>query len=563
MYEYIDDILNEKIISGKYVKKACQRHLDLLEQSKSSDFPYYFDESRAQDILLFINGLKHTIGRISGKPFILMPWQVFIVCFIFGWVHKDTGFRMVKTAYIEVARKSGKSMLLSAIALYMLLVGENQAEVYSLATKAEQARRVFNQSKLMVQNNHVLSKYIKIYRDSLLVQHDGSIFKPLASDTKKLDGLNVSCSIFDELHAWSDASLYDIIDTATGSRDQPLIISITTAGVSKETICWTIRKYVINILNGIFDDLSYFGIIYSIDSTKEWENKECWIKANPGLGEINKLSDLERKFTKATNEPSFRGSFKRLHLGLWGEKEENWILPDQWAKCRGTFNVQKPDELNKYINFLKNKYCFAGLDLSSTTDLTALSLVFPPQGDDEYTYVLPYAFIPEDTIQQKSKIDKVSYSTWKEQELLITTEGNVIDYRVIMQKILWCCSFFEVREIDFDAWNSSQLITELQEKNIEVVGIRQGFKTMSPAIKELEKLILGGKLVHANNPILGWCLSNVKLISDPAENVKITKQTRLQKIDLIAATVNAISRIIVVPVSNKQSIYDENELLVL
>lgn len=537
---YIRDVLSGKTIACKWVKQACQRHVSDLQRTDG----IYYDRTAANDAGDFIENLKHTSGEWAGSNLILEDWQAFIVAMIFGWKRED-GTRRFRYAYNEVARKNGKTTLAAAIGLKTFVAdGEPGAQVYTLATKYDQAKISHEEAKRMVKTSE-LAEYVTVMRNNLSIEATNSKFEPLGSDSKTQDGLSTHGAIIDELHAWPTRNLYDVIVTSISARRQPLITMITTAGYDKHSLCWEMHEYTEKVLEGIIKDDTHFGIIYTIDEVDKWDDERNWIKANPNLGISTKLDDLQSKAGKAKQIPSSMNSFKRLHLNIWTEAESRWISSEAWNAC----NTEKIDESS-----LAGRLCCSGLDLSSVGDLTALVHVFPPEDDAGIYTVLCRFWIPKDNIQRRVEKDRVPYDVWVRDGYIEPTPGATIDYTYILHRLGEDMNKYHIKDLSFDRYGAIKVIQDLQDMGFEkedakrayqhrrLIDFGQGFVSMSPAAKELEKLILSKKINHGNNPVLTWMASNVVIKADPAGNIKPDKEKSTERIDGVVALVMAVDR---------------------
>lgn len=493
---------------------------------------YWWDEEAADRVVQFIEGYcRHHKGEWAGQPFLLEEWQRGIVRAVFGWRRPD-GSRRFRTAYIEIPRKNGKTELAAAVALYLLVAdGEEGAEIYSAATKRDQAKIVHDAAVQMVRRSPDLRRFVRDYRNNLSVEALGAKFEPLSSDSNTLDGLNPHAAILDELHAHKDRHVRDVLLTGMGARRQPLEWIITTAGVYDPTsIGWEQHEYAQNVLEGVFEDETYFAYIAAADEGDDWEDPATWTKANPNLGVSVKLEYLEELAERAKRSPSFLNTFLRYHLNIWTQQLERWIAPDVWRK-----GAERVDE-----GALEGERCFAALDLSSTTDLTALALAFPNDVGG-YDLVMRY-WVPEDRIMERAQKDRVPYDAWVRDGWIRATPGDVVDYEWIRQEIHELADRFEIVELAYDPWNATQLAVQLMGDGLPMVEMRQGYKTMSPAAKEFERLVVAGRIRHGGHPVLAWNVNNLAIVSDPAGNIKPDKQRSREKIDGAVAAIMAIGR---------------------
>lgn len=549
VHGYIEDVLSGAIPACKWTRLAGQRHLDDLETAHTRGF--YFDEEAAEKPILFFGILKHSKGEWAGQPIRLEPWQMFVVWVLFGWKNED-GPRRFNLSYLEVARKNGKTTLAAGIGLYLLVAdGEQGAEIYTAATKRDQARIAHSEATRMVKSSPSLRKRITIFKDNLHIENTASKFEPLGRDSNSMDGLNIHGALIDELHAHKTREVFDVIDTATGSRRQPLIFEITTSGYDRTSVCYEHHEYTEKVLEGTIQDDTWFGVIYSVDDEdkENWDNEDHWIKANPNLEVSKKLDDMRRKADKAKEMPSALNAFLRLELDIWTQAESRWVPVDHWQSCGNAV-----DPLG-----LMGRTCYGGLDLSSTTDISALVYVFPPQSEDDFYNVLCRFWIPEDSMQQRSHKDRVPYDAWVRQGYITATPGNVIDYGFILEQIDEDAQTYDLSEVAFDRWGATKIIQAIEEKGLTCVQFGQGFVSMSPPMKELEKIILGHTLAHGNNPVLNWMAGNLVVRVDPAGNIKPDKEKSIEKIDGMVAMVMALDRAIRHETNNR-SIYDERDM---
>jgi len=548
--QYITDVISGKQIACHWVERACQRHLDDLENGALRGL--HFDEGAAMHAIGFFDFLHHSKGEWAGRTVELEPWQAFIVAMIFGW-KRTNGTRRFRTAYEEVARKNGKSTIGAGIGLYLFIAdGEAGAEVYSAATKRDQAKITHSEATRMVKSSPGLRKRIKVFKDNLNVEGSASKFEPLGADADTMDGLNVHGAIIDEVHAHKTRDMWDVLDTATSSRRQPLIFAITTAGYDRQSLCFQLHEYAQKILDGILQDDSFFGIIFSLDDDDDWEDEANWVKSNPNLGISKKLDDMREKARKAKGMPAALFAFLRLELNVWTQSETKWVSLEHWAACGKAVDADG----------LRGRSCYGGLDLSSTTDITAFILVFPPQTKEDDYQVLCRFWIPEDAMITRSKRDRVPYDAWVRQGFITATSGNVIDYDWVIDQIDRDAQVYDLREVPFDRWGATQIAAKLADKGLTCVQFGQGFQSMSPPMKELEKLTLSHKLAHGNNPVLTWMANNLVVNQDPAGNIKPDKEHSIEKIDGMVALIMALDRAIRHD-GNSGSVYEERGLLTL
>lgn len=558
--DYVDDVLSGEVVSCRLVKLACERHRRDMETGHERGL--WFDETAARMAIAFFAILHHWKGEWAGQPVILEPCQQFWVASLFGW-KRDDGTRRFRTAYLEVARKNGKTTIAAGVGLYLAFVeGEPGAEVYTAATKRDQARIAHNDATQMVKRSPQLRGMIGVFRDNLHDLKSGSKFEPLASDYNSLDGLNIHGTIADELHAWKGNQLWGVLKTGTGSRRQPLTLGITTAGVDQQGVCYSQREYVGRILKGIIEDDSYFGIIYTLDTKRDWpdldedddwQDEGNWLKANPLLGVSKKWDAMRGDAHEAANKPAELNNFLRWHLNVWTQATVRWVNPVHWAAC-GQFVVDE--------EALAGRRCYGGLDLSSTGDLTALVLMFPPEGAEAAYQVLCRFWLPEENMIDRVRRDQVPYDVWVRQGYISLTPGNVIDYDFILSEVGELMGRYEVAEIGYDRWGASKIQNDLMDMGGSefVVPIGQGFASMSPPMKDLEVKIGNQTLAHGDNPVLNWMADNIVGRQDPAGNIKPDKDKSREKIDGMVALIMANDR---ASREGGVSVYESEDLLIL
>lgn len=503
----------------------------------TEESPYYFDERAATIAVSFCeNLLQHTRGEWAGERFALQPWQAKVLRDLFGWKRRADGTRRYRTAYIEIPRKNGKSTMSAAIALVLLFAdGEPGAEVYSAAADREQANIVFDEAKRMVEASSVLAKRSTVYRRSITVSGTSSSYKVLSADAPTKHGLNASGVIFDELHAQAGRELWDVLTTSTGARRQPLVVALTTAGFDRNSICWEQHEYAKRIEKGIIADDSFYSAIFAADDDDDWTKEETWRKANPSIGVTIKLDYLATEAQRALSSPAYQNTFRRLHLNQWTQQDTRWLDIRAWDKC----------STMPSLKLLDNAVCYGGLDLASTSDLAAFVLCFPNEpGEAEHYVWLPFFWLPEENLVERSRRDRVPYEVWAREGLLTLTPGNVIDYGRITSDIIKLSQRYNIGDIAFDRWGATQMSQELDGAGIEMVGFGQGFASMSHPTRELMRVVLDGKLSHGGHKMLRWMADNLVVSTDPAGNVKPNKEKSREKIDGVVAGIMALDRAI-------------------
>ncbi|HFR3425865.1 TPA: terminase large subunit [Streptococcus suis] len=513
----------------------------------------HYDKAKADRAVTFINNLSHTKGKWAGKRFDLLPWQEQIVRDLFGIVKED-GNRQFLTAYIEIPKKNGKSELAAAIALYLLYAdNEASAEVYGAACDRNQASIVFDVAKQMVQMSRPLEKRSKIMGATKRIVNysNAGFYQVLSAETGTKHGLNVSGLVFDEIHAQPNRHLYDVLTKGSGdAREQPLFFIITTAGTDRNSICYELHTKALDILNGRKKDTSFYPVVYGLSDEDDWNDEENWRRANPSLGHTIGIDRVREAYQQALDNPAEENVFKQLRLNMWTSSSVAWIPEHVYAK--GNDPIQ--------YDSLKGRSCYAGLDLSSTSDITTFVLVFPPRFEEENYIVLPFFWLPEDTLELRCRRDHVLYDVWECQGYIKTTEGNVVHYGFIEKFIEDLSEIYHIKEIAYDRWNATQMVQNLEGMGLTMVPFGQGYKDMSPPSKELYKLMMEGKIQHGGHPVLKWMGQNVVMRQDPAGNIKPDKEKSVEKIDGIVALIMGLDRCIRHQ-SDEGSVYDDRGIL--
>lgn len=514
----------------------------------------HYDKDAADYAVMFIESLCHTKGTWARKPFELIDWQEQIIRDIFG-VLKSNGYRQFNTAYIEIPKKQGKSELAAAVALLLTCGdGEERAEVYGCAADRQQASIVFNVAADMVRMCPALSKRFKILdsQKRLIYQPTGSIYQVLSADVGNKHGFNTHGVVFDELHTQPNRKLFDVMTKGSGdARMQPLYFLITTAGNDTKSIFYEIHQKAQDIIAGRKVDHTFYPVIYGAEESDDWTDPAVWKKANPSLGITVGIDKVKDACESAKQNPGEENSFRQLRLNQWVKQAVRWMPMEKWDKCE--FAVSEDD--------LEGRVCYGGLDLSSTMDITAFVLIFPPEDENDRYIILPYFWIPEDNLDLRVRRDHVPYDVWERQGFLKTTEGNVVHYGYIEKFIESLGERFNIREIAFDRWGAVQMVQNLEGMGFTVVPFGQGFKDMSPPTKELMKLVLEQRIAHGGHPVLRWMMDNIFIRTDPAGNIKPDKEKSAEKIDGAVATIMALDRAIRCGNDNGASVYDSRGLL--
>lgn len=514
-----------------------------------------YDKKLAEHAVAFIEQLKHTKGEWSGKNFVLLEWQKTIIRDLFGIIKPD-GYRQFNTAYIECPKKTGKSELAAAVALYLLAGDQEQgAEIYGCAADRQQASIVFDVAVQMVRQSPVLNRIIKIIpsQKRLVYTPTNSFYQVLSAESITKHGLNTHGVLFDELHAQPNRKLYDVMMYGSGNaRKQPLYFLITTAGNDRHSICWEVHSKAEEILRGKIHDPSFYPVIYAADIEDDWTSEKVWQKANPSLGVTVAIEKFRTACESAKSNPAEENLFRQMFLSQWTKQSVRWMPMEKWNKC--SFDVDEEE--------LYGRACYGGLDLASTTDISALVLVFPPRDADEKYIVLPYFWLPEETIDFRVRRDKVPYDVWEKIGKVMVTEGNVTHYEELETFIGLLKDKFDIREIAYDRWNASQLVQRLGDMGLTMVPFGQGFASMSSPTKELMKLVLEERLAHGGNEPLSWMADNVTVRKDPAGNIKPDKEKSTEKIDGIVALIMALDRALKGG-GGEESPYDTRGIIVL
>lgn len=547
-------VADGRVPVGRYVRLACERHLRDLREGKGRGL--HFDVEAAASKIEFFSLLRHSKGRWAGTPFELSPWQQFLVGSLFGWKRQD-GTRRFRVAYDELPRKNGKSTIAAGLGLLLAFFDDEPgAEVYCVATKRDQAKIVFNESKRMVETTPALKRRIAVLTANMHVRESSSKLQPLGADADSTDGLNPSGVIIDELHAHKTSALVDVLQSASGARAQPLRFEITTAGFDRLSVCWKHHDYSIKVLEGIVEDDTWFAFIAAADEGDDWREAGTWQKANLNLGVSVYPDYLEAECRRAEKIPGEQNTFRRLHLNQWTEQSSRAIDMAVWDAAAGEVLEER----------LEGQPCMAALDMASTNDLAAEVKLFGPDAEGFYD-VLCRFWIPEASIAvgQSRRPEEIrrQLAEWVEQGWITATPGNVTDYDFVEKAILEGGVRFRLRELAFDRWNVTQLITHLQDEwgtgesaTIKVIDVGQGFASMAGPTKEFLRLVADGKIRHGGNPVLRWMVSNLALKQDPAGNLKPDRESSGDKIDGVVALVMALGRSMVAP-AKSESIYDQ------
>ena len=553
--EFVDSVGANPLRYNEAVRLCVERHIKDLQSTEN----YYFDEAEAERAIRFVCLLRHTKGAWAKKKFALQPFQAFTLWVLFGWRRNDNGARRFRKSYIEIPRKNGKTEFAAAVAIYLAFFDKEEgAEVFTAATKRDQAKICFDACQTMIrhlQHDSARAKEtIKAFRNTIFSEQTRSKIEPLSADYDTLDGLNPHCAIIDEYHAHKTDGLLKVIETGMGSRLQPLLFIITTAGFNKESPCFNLRRVCLDILKGSKTDETVFALIFGIEEGDEWDNEATWEKANPNLGITPYIEYMQSQCTKARNEGrTAEIEFRTKNLNEWTTVASTWISDLVWENAGGAFDATE----------LRGRLCFGGLDLATTRDLSALCLLFPPENEDEKIKVLLWFWCPEENAKTREKSDGVPYSQWAADGYLHLTEGNVTDYNFIKSKIRQLNEEYTLHSIAYDRYNASQLVIDLQDEGARMSPFSQRIGTMSAPTKELERMVADGSLTHGGNPVLAWMNRNVAIKTDADGNIKIDKDKSQEKVDGMVALAMSIGEYMTWKHSVTNAFNNENDLTYL
>ncbi|OTW84232.1 terminase [Bacillus thuringiensis serovar cameroun] len=535
MLDYCDDVLNGEVVACEKHKQSCKRFLRDIEREGSEDFPYVFNEEKALRFLKWMSLFKHTKGKLAGERIEPHSIQIFVFSNIYGWIHRNTGLRRFKKAYWQVGRKNAKSQSLACVGSYEAMAfGENMSEVYIGATKAEQSKIVWNEIKAQMNGCEDLKGKFNIAYGKIQHTKTDSFISALSKDAGKSgDGLNVQCGIIDEYHAHTTSEIYDVLVSGSGARSNPLMMIITTAGFNLSNPCYRVEyQYVSKILDPNIDieNEEYFVMVNELDKDDEITNPEVWEKANPILCSYEEgRSFLKGELQSALDVPEKMRNYLTKNMNRWVDMKENGYMDMQkWKDCKETVELSD----------LKGLECTVGVDLSAKIDLTSVDFEF--KKDDKYI-VISHSFMPEDTLHEKRKTDKVPYDLWIQQGWITTTPGAVVDYEFIKKHIksMEKENKFKIKEICADPWNATQFMQDMEADGYTMIEIRQGMATLSGPTKDFREQVYQKKVIHNNNPVLNWAVSNAITKQDANENIMLDKSKTTERIDPIAAVINS------------------------
>lgn len=520
--QYSNDVLSGKIPAGLHIINSCKRFEKDLQRKD-----LIFNPDAVKTVMEFLSSLHHFTGEHDKKPFILEAWQSFIIANIYGFFWKDTGLRRFQTAYIEVARKNGKTALVAGLGLYHLIAdGEAAAEILLAANSKDQAKRCFDTVRAFTKGFDPNEKYLKRFRADIIYPSTNSFIKVLASDADKIDGYNSSLGVVDEYHSAPNSEVRDVIRSSQGMRKNPVLITITTAGFDKSLPCYELRTVASEIAAGIKDDDSFFSAIYSLDDDDDWKDENTWIKANPNLDVTISKTYIGTQVVQAINSPADEVGVKTKNLNMWCDSATVWI-PDNYVLA-ATKKIKRED--------FAGEDCYIGVDLSSNIDLTAVAYLF--YKESKFYFFVDF-YLPYESI--KSRVDRDLYKSWYNAKYLKATAGNVTDYDYITKDLLEADKMFTINKIYYDRYNATQWAIQCTDERLPLEPFSQTIGNFNSCTKAFERLILNGQVVLDDNPIIRFCLRNVEIRMDFNGNVKPNKNSEKKKIDGVIAALQALA----------------------
>ena len=536
--KYARDVVAGKIVANKWIKLACQRHIDDKAKSKNKDFPYKFNAAKAEKVAKFIQLLPHTKGKwaANGEKITLEPWQIFACCIPFGWLKKKDNKRRYTKILIFVCRKNGKSAIAAGLGVYMFVAdGEFGAEVYSGATTEKQAWEVFRPAKLMVERTPELKEYyaVEVNASNMSRLSDGSRFEPVIGNPG--DGASPSCAIVDEYHEHKDDALYDTMETGMGAREEPVMLVITTAGSNIGGPCYLMVRDAEKMLEGTLDTPDLWAILFGKDVDDDWTSDIALQKANPNYDVSVSGEFLKARQRDAKQSTSKQAVFRTKHLNEWIGAKNAWMNMAKWKLA--------PER--KPLHELEGRPCYIGLDLATKIDLVATILLFPPVDDDPFYHVHARYYLPDIRVLEALDVNFERYQQWDTEGLLTLTMGEVVDFEVIKDDLREFAGRFDVKEVAYDPWQATQLAQEMEKEGMEMVEMRHTVQNMSEPMKELEAKVLKKLLAHGDCPILTWMVSNVVAQMDKKENIYPNKERAENKIDGVVGLIMALGRAMV------------------
>lgn len=534
---YAQKVSYGKILAGPHVRDACNRHLKDLIEGPRRGLVWDIDKAK-RAIGFFCDVLCLNGGDFEGVPFELLDFQEFIIGSLFGWMDED-GYRRFRVAYVETGKGSGKSPLAAGVGLYGLVADdEHRAEIYAAATKKDQAMILFRDAVAMVDQSPELAMRIRKSGSSgnewnLAYLDTMSYFRPISADDGQ-SGPRPHIALIDEIHEHKDGRVVEMVRAGTKGRRQAMIFMITNSGANRQSVCYEYHDYGSKVAKCAVEDDSFFCYVCALDEGDDpFSDESCWIKANPALGVTIQKKYLREQVREARGMPSKESVVKRLNFCMWVEAANPWLSFDAWQGGKDSYGLDD----------MEGRKCVAGLDLSSTKDLTALVLIFEPVYDDPYYRMLPFFFLPEENIVEKEKKDKVPYTAWANAGHLELTPGSAVSKTFVMQRIIQISDLVDITSISYDRWRIEDLKQLAIDGDIELPEMHpfgQGYKDMAPAVDTFEINLLNGDLKHNGNPVMNWCAANAITVSDPAGNRKIDKAKATGRVDGIVAAVMGV-----------------------
>ena len=563
---YIDDVINKNIIICESVRLAVERHISDLKKVSEDNYLYYFDSTEAERPIIFIQNLSHTKGKWASDrlPIKLEPWQQFIIASVFGWRKKSDTLRRFRKCYVQVARKNGKTTMLSGIGNYSFFCDsprEAGVEVYYIATKKEQAKIAWEESERQIRKSKALNKLATTYKQNTrIVKKSDTASKclVLGKDSKSEDGLNPHFIGVDEYHAHPNNELLNVLESGTGARTQPLTFIITTAGFNKNAVCYEEYQYLKNILKGTIENDEYFAMIFEPDETDDWKSDEAIYKSNPNINISVNLDYIKARVKEASDKPHLQTDVKTKNLNVWTQSSSVWISKEVWDSGNNKIDVPS----------LAGQKCYIGLDLATTRDIAAYSLCFTYDIDDNNNFILQQRFfMPAENIRERSREEKVPYELWAEQGYITLCPGDTINFDMIENSILDDSKLYEVVDISYDPWKAIEIVTHLTDEGFQMTGIRQSFSVggLSEGTGLFEKAIYENKIIHGDNPVLNWMLSCTEVRTDGRDNylpMKPDRRKNSKRIDGVVSSIMALHSC-VRNSSDSGSVYDNEGVLVL
>lgn len=556
-FQYAANVRSGKVLTGKRIRQAVDRFYSWIENAEKAEFT--LDHKKGMRAILFFQTfLNHTVGKLAGKPFVLAPFQQFTIYNVFGWLD-SRGFRRINTVYDKRAKKNGKTAEMAGLGLLgMTFDMEMGAQIYIGATKEEQAMLCWKQARSFIEsplaNPAIRHIHFKVLQKVIENGKTESSMRPLGGDSKTQDGINAHFAIIDEYHAHKDDSVKENLESSSVQRNQPLTYHITTAGTNVQSACKKYEDSVIEILEGRVEDNHLWIMIHDLDEGDDWENEKNWFKANPLLGQGLDIEQIRKECIKAKNQPSKIPNFKTKHLNMWVDAPHIWIPNEIWMANKHDLT---PDQVKAKFQQFGG---YVGVDISINTDLTAAVAVSNPD-DDGMRYVVPNIFCPKDTIDKRSKDDRVNYRYWADNGFIIATPGNQVDFDIVEEKIKEVYKEYNIERVEGDQYQFAQMAQNLMKEEIKVSYFSQSIVALSAPTKAFERLVYNGQLQHDGHPVLAWNLAGCLIIADANENIKVHKgksNTNGRRIDGIPALINALGGSMSIPEETNESSYLTN-----